>query len=574
MLARISAFVAIALCAPLNSALAQRVRGSVSDSTTREPVAGAVVTISDSAGRFLVRGIAGADGVFNLPRLTASKRVSVIRIGYRPIEAVVPDGDEPLNLEMRQIAAQLSAVTTVGQRLCPSDTGHTQAFQLWEQARTGLLASVVARDARPPTLTLSRFRRERDPVLHRVIANRVWTTSVVGDQPFVAARSASRFADEGYMIEHVGGEREYFAPDEAVLLDPAFSASHCLRVIGNDSDHLGTVGLAFEPVEAERDSLVEIRGTIWLDDKSLDLRSLEYEYTNVERVEGGSGGILVFQTTPTGAPMIVRWGIYSPVIASDESVVSSERVYRSLRPRPQRYQFRVLADLITGAEVLEVRWADGTTWSPPLAAVTGQVVDLAGRAVPNARVWMIGVRGTTLTDAAGTFSLPLPPNSGEHRVVAAESTLAIGGVSQTPPHVVVVPKQRASAGEIDAGVLTIHPEAEVLSAVCPRGTYDPGDGVVIVRVIDFLRTTVPFTRIDVEMSRHVAGDSLPRPVHRSGVTDPDGVFMICGAARDRPITVRVSKRTARGEATITTWTRDVMALPVMIRGNWRPPAGT
>ncbi len=71
-------------------ALAQRVRGTLTDSSTREPITGAVVTISDSAGRFLARGIAGADGRFDVPRFPASKQIHVVRIGYRPIDATVP----------------------------------------------------------------------------------------------------------------------------------------------------------------------------------------------------------------------------------------------------------------------------------------------------------------------------------------------------------------------------------------------------------------------------------------------------------------------------------------------------
>ena len=187
-------------------ALAQRVRGTLTDSSTREPVTGAVVTISDSAGRFLARGIAGGDGRFDVPRFPGSKQIHVVRIGYRPIDATVPAADELLDLHMHAIASQLSTVTTSGKRVCPGDDANSQALQLWEQARTGFLAAVVARDGRPPNLRLRYFRIQRDPMVRHVVDDTVWAKTIVGDQPFVAARSATRVRERG-LHARTGGRR-------------------------------------------------------------------------------------------------------------------------------------------------------------------------------------------------------------------------------------------------------------------------------------------------------------------------------------------------------------------------------
>ncbi len=233
----IGAALAALIAAPVH---AQRLRGTLTDSSTREPVTGAVVTVSDSAGRFLARGIAGADGHFDVPRFPGSKLIHVVRIGYRPVDATVPAAEELLDLRMRAIASQLATVTTSGRRVCPGDDANSQALQLWEQARSGFLAAVVARDARPPNLRLRYFRVERDPMLRRVVDDTVWVKTIVGDQPFVAARSATAFASDGYMRERLGGDRDYYAPDEAVLLDEAFAGSHCLRAIAADAAHVGT----------------------------------------------------------------------------------------------------------------------------------------------------------------------------------------------------------------------------------------------------------------------------------------------------------------------------------------------
>ena len=448
-------------------ALAQRVRGTLTDSATREPITGAVVTVSDSTGRFLARGIAGADGRFDVPRFPASKQIHVVRIGYRPIDATVPAADEVLDLRMRAIASQLATVTTSGRRVCPGDDANSQAFQLWGQARSGFLAAVVARDGRPPNLRLRYFRVERDPMLRRVVDDTIWAKTIVGDQPFIAARSATAFASEGYMHERAGGDRDYYAPDEAVLLDEAFAASHCLRVIAADPAHVGEVGIGFEPVTPERDSLVEIRGTVWLDGRTLDLRTLDFDYTNLEPVRDGSGGSIIFQSMPSGVPMIVRWTIHSPIIATDESVMSTG-IRRSLPPRPERRRFRVLGYQVLGAEAREVAWPDGSSWRPRLASVTGLIVDLHGRVVPGARVWMNGMGDTVVTDTAGVFRLPRPMIGGWFSVVAADSTLAAGGINQTPPRTVSVADDRNVTRDINVDVLKMYPRADALRAACRR----------------------------------------------------------------------------------------------------------
>jgi hypothetical protein len=546
------------------NALAQRVRGTLTDSSTREPITGAVVTIADSTGRFLARGIAGADGRFDVPRFPASKQIHVVRIGYRPIDATVPAADELLDLRMRAIASQLATVTTSGRRVCPGDDANSQALQLWEQARSGFLAAVVARDARPPNLRLRYFRVERDPMLRHVVDDTVWVKTIVGDQPFIAARSATAFASEGYMRERAGGDRDYYAPDEAVLLDDAFAASHCLRVIAADPAHAGEVGIGFEPVTPERDSLVEIRGTVWLDGKTLDLRTLDFAYTNLEPVKDGSSGNIIFQSMPSGVPMIVRWTIHSPIIATDESEMSTG-IRRSLPPRPERHRFRVLGYQVLGAEARQVTWPDGSSWQPRLASVTGLIADLHGRVVPGARVWINGMGDTVVTDTAGVFRLPRPMIGGLFSVVAADSTLAAGGISQTAPHTILVSDDRNLARDINVDVLKMYPRADALRVACPDNNYVAGYGVAILRVIDTAGVPAIRAHIDLETRQAVVvGDTLVRPVRRSSDTGYNGDFIVCGASLEQPMTFHASLRGEHGDAAITHWTEDVMVLTIRL----------
>ena len=555
------AVLAVVVATP---ALGQRVRGSLTDSSTHEPITGAVVIISDSSGRFLARGIAGGDGRFDVPRLLGSRKIHVVRIGYRPIDATVPTGDEQLDLGMRAIASQLATVTTSGRRVCPGENENSQALELWEQARSGFLAAVVARDARPPDLRLRYFRVERDPMVRRVVEDSVWVKTLVGDQPFVAAQSAAVFATEGYMRERVGGDRDYYAPDEAVLLDEAFAGSHCLRVSAADPAHAGQIGIGFEPVTPERDSLVEIRGTVWLNGKTLDLRTVDFEYTNLEPVKGGSGGSITFQSMPSGVPMIVRWTIHSPIIATDETEMSTG-IRRSLPPRPERNRYRVLGYQVLGAEARQVTWPDGTIWRPRLASVTGLIVDLHGRVVPGARVWLNGMTDTVVTDSAGVFRLPRPTIGGLFHAVAADSTLAAGGINQTVPRGFSVPDDRTLMSDIDLDVLKMYPRADALKAACPNNNYVAGQGVAILRVLDSAGVVARRAHVDMEtMQAVVVGDTLTRSVHRSGEVGYTGGFMVCGASLNQPMVFHATLDKEHGDAAITRWTDEVMVVTIRL----------
>jgi hypothetical protein len=448
--------------------------------------------------------------------------------------------------------------------VCPGDDANSQALQLWEQARSGFLAAVVARDARPPNLRLRYFRVERDPMLRHVVDDTVWVKTIVGDQPFIAARSAAAFASEGYMRERAGGDRDYYAPDEAVLLDEAFAASHCLRVIAADPAHAGEVGIGFEPVTPERDSLVEIRGTVWLNGKTLDLRTLDFAYTNLEPVKDGSSGSIIFQSMPSGVPMIVRWTIHSPIIATDESEMSTG-IRRSLPPRPERHRFRVLGYQVLGAEARQVTWPDGSSWQPRLASVTGLIADLHGRVVPGARVWINGMGDTVVTDTAGVFRLPRPMIGGLFSVVAADSTLAAGGISQTAPHTILVSDDRNLARDINVDVLKMYPRADALRVACPDNNYVAGYGVAILRVIDTAGVPAIRAHIDLETRQAVVvGDTLVRPVRRSSDTGYNGDFIVCGASLEQPMTFHASLRGEHGDAAITHWTEDVMVLTIRL----------
>jgi hypothetical protein len=106
-----------------------------------------------------------------------------------------------------------------------------------------------------------------------------------------------------------------------VLLSDDFLDTHCFRMVRAEKDRPGAVGLGFEPVKGRR--VPEIKGTLWVDRGSAELRMLDYEYVNVPSAvrTPGLGGRSEFARLATGDWIIKDWYIRLP-----------DRVDRQRRP--------------------------------------------------------------------------------------------------------------------------------------------------------------------------------------------------------------------------------------------------
>ena len=231
---------------------------------------------------------------------------------------------------------------------------------------------------------------------------------------------------------------------------------------------------------------------MWLNGKTLDLRTLDFSYTNLEPVKDGSSGSIIFQSMPSGVPMIVRWTIHSPIIATDESEMSTG-IRRSLPPRPERHRYRVLGYQVLGAEARQVTWPDGSSWQPRLASVAGLVVDLRARRAARAR--LDERHGRHRRDRYRGGVSRARPIGGLFSIVAADSTLAADGINQTPPHTIVVSDVRPDA--TSTSTCSDVPRADALRGVSDN-SYVVGQGVAVLRVIDTAGVPARRARIDME----------------------------------------------------------------------------
>jgi hypothetical protein len=555
---KIAGGVVLAAFAAVSPARAQRVSGTLVDSATREPLAGAVVTLSDSAGGVLARSIVDATGAFSVSRLPATRALRVVRIGYEPRELRLSARDTVVALAMQPIAARLGAMTTTDRRICSGTTDNSGAFDLWEQARAGLLASVVSRQTTPPHVRLRSFRRTLGPVLREPLGDTVEYNDVVVNRSFVAARPAWVFAENGYMREGVDGMREFYAPDEEVLLDRTFVGTHCLGVTSGRGEREGLIGLTFEPVSLpDRDTLVDVNGTLWLDRATLALHDLEYRYTNLEPEARNAGGEIDFTVMPNGVPMIRHWRIHTPMLAHDVPTPIGGPPPRIL-PRAVRRNIRVLGYREIGGQIASARWNDGSTWVSEIPHLRGRVTDASGDPVANAFVWLKGQRDTVRTRADGRFDLsPAPP--GLYVVLASDSALAHDGIARSVPVQTMV-----FADSADNLRLDYRPRSEVLASLCPARSYKPGTGVVLARVVDASGRAVEHAEVQVETTSP-PGSVNSESAFRVGESGADGRFAVCGVTEDRPVIVRAFKGRTAGGIAIERWGDEVVSVTITLR---------
>src|SRR5690349_19193113 len=145
---------------------AQLYQGVVRDSMSRLAVAGVVVSAIDSAGRSSARTLSGQDGRYRLIITGSVAKVRVQRIGFRMRElAITPSGDESatLDISLSPLPSLLDPVRVVGAAACPKRRDNAEAQALYDQARAGLLATIVARESSPASVVRYAFERPVTP---------------------------------------------------------------------------------------------------------------------------------------------------------------------------------------------------------------------------------------------------------------------------------------------------------------------------------------------------------------------------------------------------------------------------
>jgi carboxypeptidase family protein len=518
-------------------AAAQTVRGVVADSALNEPVSGAVVTLLDSAGRLASRTITGSSGRFALPVVGHVRRLRVIRIGYRPkdleFDISYPAPDTTVSLRLASLPTLLEPVEIVDAANCEPRPDRAGAFALWEQARAGLLATIVGRETNPAKMTLVSFDRLLKGDGPTIRSQTLRHEQLASNRPFVAARPVDEFQQAGYIADDSRG-RTYYGPDADGLLDPSFATTHCFSLTHDPKRHRDQLGLAFEPVLG--DSVVDIAGTLWIDAKTPALRSLEFHYVNIERAaeRAGAGGFLSFRSAANGISMIDRWTIRSPRLT--KYLVTSSGVVAG------RGDERVIDIHEAGAQIVSATWNDGTAWRAATRSIRGRVDSQRdGLPVANAFVWLAGTDDTTRTAADGSFVLDgLIP--GPYDVFAGDSIAARHAFPLNDDLRVDV--DSAESTSIHVRIWDLATVVDRYCAFQPRGH---GSALVAGRVV--FGDGAPAVGARVELSWTPPAEREPVVFRRQA--SMDGAFAVCGVETGLPVTVRVRADSPSNELSVT-----------------------
>jgi hypothetical protein len=510
----------LAMCVVGRIAEAQILRGSVSDSTSRRPIPGAVLLLLDAGGNVLGRNITNEQGAYAVALTPAMQRVRIQRIGFRPRELPLPassNQDVPLDVRMVAVPAFLEAVR-VSAMACGTRPNQTQALALLEQARAGLLTTVVARAANPASLVLYMFERTMDGTTERINHQRVWTDSTYRRAvSFSAVRSAADFVRLGFMMD-VANEQVFLAPDADVLLDDRFTAGYCFRVMPPNRRRANQIGLGFEAASRER-GRIDIEGALWIDTAARALRDIEFRYVGLDqRIQSlEPGGTISFREMTNGVVLVDRWSLR--LIGTSQDTLDRNPMRTRVEVRPYVAE--------SGGELARATWRDGAEWRGSLGVLDLQVTKRNGTPWPGLVLRFPDSPYRATADSNGRLKIrEIVP--GPYSAVADDSLLAL--VDMRMPTDLWFMSQRDSL----ALALKVPTTDEYIVDRCvaerrmhPRGLDVPH---VLVRVMRGDRS--PVSGASVAMITGGSNESTTSwaVVRDGGRTGADGLIPICSAA--------------------------------------------
>lgn len=504
------------------------VRGTVTDSATRAPVSGAVVMLLDAAGATLFRVLTSDRGVYRMLRPGEATQLRVVRLGFQP--ATVPlstarprvEGGYDLDVRLTVLARALQSVDISAARGCPARPDRAGALALLDQARSGLLASVVAREKDPPKVQVLRFERVLDGDGLNTVRQVVRVDSSAGaTTSFAASQSASGFISNGFR-SGTDGEYTYYSPDAEVLLAEAFQNGYCFGIAAAQAQRATQVGLHFAAA-GRRAGRVDIDGTLWIDTAARALVDIDFRYVGIDAMaEGlGAGGRIAFRALPNGLPFIERWQL------------------RLIGANPNAAPGSVAAYVVreVGGELAEARWSDGRTWQAPLATAHLTAVSPDGRGVGGAQLRLIDTDYRSTTDANGRATI--------HNVLPGPYAIEIDDPALRPLHL-TVPTGRTFVAQRGSSILS---RVEVTGGLaiarqrCNRTDAPKRDETWLLgRAV----TPAGAPLADVRWQVFEAEDGKFRARTDIGTTASHGIIALCRGL-DRGVTIEVVASHANGD---------------------------
>ena len=394
---------------------AQRVLGTVRDSASREPLAGAVVTLLGASNAVITRGLTDARGQFRVDLSPAIQRFRVVRIGFRPREIAAPISSADtirLTIDLAGLPSMLEPFEVRANSRCPRRSDDAATFALLEQARAGLLATVVSRQTDPAAMVRLTFDRLLDGTSDRIAHHAVRLDSAgATEASFFASHSAADFVRDGFMDDDAGLQR-FYAPDARVLLDEAFASGYCFRVQHAPASRPNEIGLGFTAA-ARRAMRVDVDGTLWIDTVARALRDVEFRYDGlpdaVMRLH--PGGTVSFREVVPGLVLVDRWTLR--LVGAVDDTVPNPSAHGDPMVRTTFYLRE------EGGVLAHARWPDGRRWDAMLGRFTGRALRSDSTPAVHVVLALVGAPYTAgetardagtpyrvTTDARGSFQIP------------------------------------------------------------------------------------------------------------------------------------------------------------------------
>lgn len=328
---------------------AQTVYGVVVADNTGEPVAGAMVLMRDTLG--LSRGSSLADSLGRFS-ITAPRpgpyTLAADRVGYQSLQpdtVHIPADSLQVQLRAGSRRVTLPPVTAAARSRCAGlMEPNPQTAVVWEEARKALASTALLEERGGYEFVARVDRREVRLRGTDVMSHQAWVRSSTG-RPFVTL-PPEMLVDGGY-VQADADSLILYGLGPAVVLSELFLQRHCFGLRDGGADR---VGLEFVPHRTA--GRPDVRGVLWLDRATAELRTLEFTYTGltfrgpVERL----GGELQFQRLPGGGWIVSRWIVRGPLLTRNADWEFAEIPMA-------RFRIQALREM-TG-EVLSVRDAAG-----------------------------------------------------------------------------------------------------------------------------------------------------------------------------------------------------------------------
>jgi hypothetical protein len=370
MLARLASFLSrrgaahLALVLALPVAVgAQSVSGVVVDSGTGRPLEEFTIHLMNARDMSVASALSRAGGRFALKAPEpGAYSLRVMRIGYRRAQtAPFPlRADEAVERRVAvvQIPVTLTAVRVEDTRECDIgiDEGSGVVATVWNQVQTAVQAVRLTQATSMMMTVRDRFR-ELTPE-GRPLGGRTALRSGTSLAPY-QSRDPAVLLERGF-VERDDGHVTYFAPDARLLLSDAFVATHCFRLRNESRATASLIGVEFTPLATRQ--VADIRGTLWVDRQSSELRTMEFVYTGLPRAarDHEFGGHVSFQHVPGGSWIITSWQVRAPVYQERTRAVgptASIALGRgAMRPMIDSSVARIVEE---GGDVLSVRDGGG-----------------------------------------------------------------------------------------------------------------------------------------------------------------------------------------------------------------------